>query len=192
VNYQSQRFSIFKLLHIKIKYLLFISLLLCIMITNFVLAGTGLYVTTNDYVTQSPYTFLCWAATSVSMVQTKNINTDVVTHVTSALGTFRDTARERSLIANDFNSLYNISATLTGTLSVSTIRTHMAVNKPIYASVNWFTGGGHGVAISGIDILGDNGLRIMDPAYGWQYPSYDSFKTNYLGAGFWAQSIFWN
>jgi hypothetical protein len=166
-------------------------LFLYVAMTSFVFAGTGLYTTTNGYVGQSPYTNLCWAASSVSMVQTKNINTDINTHVTKAIGSFSDVTRTRANIASDFNAIYSINATLTGTYGFSSVQAYMASNKPIYAGINWNIGGGHGAVISGTD-SSINSLRIMDPFYGWQYPSYSTFLSNYQSAGYWSQSIYFN
>jgi hypothetical protein len=126
------------------------------------------------------------------MIQTKNISTDLEAHVTNALGSFSDKTRTRQNVANDFNNIYGIRSTLTGTFSFSTLQSYMAANKPIYAGINWSSGGGHGVAISGTDNSAGTYLRIMDPFYGWQYPSYSSFLSNYMGSGSWSHSIYFN
>jgi hypothetical protein len=95
-------------------------------------------------------------------------------------------------VANDFNILYSIPATLTNTLTLTTIRAKITANKPIYSSVNWYGGGGHGVVIAWCDNTNDN-LKIYDPSYGHDTYTRSDFLTSYIdGLGYWSQSIYWN
>lgn len=54
--------STFRLLHKKMICLFLSVLFLSVIMANHVFANSGLVTTSNDYVSQSPYQNLCWAA----------------------------------------------------------------------------------------------------------------------------------
>jgi len=153
-------------------------------------AVTGTYYTTNPVIRQPDNSNVCWAATSVSMIRTRGIVTTLTAHVVDVFGSYRDVGRTLPNVRQDFHNLYNITTNpnITGTMGFSTLQSYMKANKPVFAAISWGDGRGHAVAISGTD-YSSSGLRIMDPAYGWEYPSYTKFKTSYQNEGTWVGSI---
>jgi hypothetical protein len=141
----------------------------------------------------------CWAASSVSMIQTKGLARSQTLHVGQAIYGLNyslvtdapNVTRTRSSVVGDFSMLYGISVALIGTLSFTTVQLKVNNNIPIYAGVDWNAGGAHAVVISGCDSSGEQ-LKIFDPSSGIEYCSRSTFLSNYRGLGNWSDSIFWS
>ena len=155
--------------------------------------------TTNGYVTQNPYTMLCWAACSVSILQTKNISSSVMEYTTTVLNYFADVGIVPDSIVSGFHTFNSkITASQSGVpFSFMQIQSYVNVNKPIMALVNWSIGGNHAVVICGYDISNYN-IAIMDPMIGWSYPNVATFTASYKSGyattytGKWYNSIYIN
>ncbi|MCL2321284.1 MAG: C39 family peptidase [Oscillospiraceae bacterium] len=153
-------------------------------ITTF--AATDMAVTTNSYQAQQG-TKWCWAASCVSILSARGINTSQSSFVFSSTGSTANVGRDRSLTPSDL-ARYKVSAVYSvSTLSFSSIQSYVNANKPIYASIDWRIGGGHSVVISGWD-KNQQTLKLMDPGIGWVYCSYSTFTTNYQNAGKWVSN----
>lgn len=64
-----------------------------------------------------------------------------------------------------------------GNLGLDQIVTEINAGRPVVASITWFSGGSHFVAIAGV--LGDS-LLILDPANGESVARFAAFPTSYL------------
>jgi hypothetical protein len=140
----------------------------------------------------------CWAASSAMAVRAAGFIRTQTRHAVQAIYGVNSTntdapnvTRTAVQIKNDFSNIYSISATKTGTITLTTVRAKINANKPILAGVLWSGGGGHMVVIAGYDNSCPD-LKIFDSIYGTKTWSYDGLSYYYESAGTWAETIYWN
>jgi hypothetical protein len=177
----------------KVKQILFMVLVLMMVGFNTlpVAATTDMMWTSNGHVRQEQSNW-CWAASTISWLQTRNISRSQTSHVRDDTGGTANITRNLFSINNDFSVLYGIRGNLNFTLGVNTIQNNIRNNRPIFIAIFWHTGGGHAALITGCDrvLSGDNTwIEVMDPANGWQYVRHRTLVTNYRNAGAWRESI---
>lgn len=164
-------------------------LLIFVMMSSSIFAGSMLYRTNNPHISQGRYDQLCWAAASVSMIYSlTGEGVGFLEHVRNVYGSVINKGRIAYDIMDDFAE-YGLNSRHMGTISFSSLESQMKNNSPVFGVVEWNTGKHHATVISGTDRSG-NYLRIMDPGESsWVYMEYNEYKNDYDGRGEWIESL---
>ena len=69
-------------------------------------------------------------------------------------------------------------------IEVAIVREELQLDRPVCCHVKWNGGGGHFLAIYGVD-ADDEDLQVADPLFGLSTLPYETFATRYRGIGTW-------
>jgi hypothetical protein len=76
----------------------------------------------------------------------------------------------------------------TGAAVAAKLALELGGKRPVCCRVGWSGGGGHFLAIDGLDVTGPAMLTVQDPIYGTSSMDYAAFQTAYQGIGTWTHT----
>lgn len=83
----------------------------------------------------------------------------------------------------------NLKGMVNNPVTQSQLDLELAKGRPLGTRIGWFGGGGHFMVLTAYSSLLDR-VEVKDPIYGRSIYDYNSYKTNYQGAGSWTHSYY--
>ncbi len=138
----------------------------------------------------------CWAATSVSTAhfydpnshwtQCEMVNAQKKLTTCCADGG-SNACNKPGYVGDALNTCNHLAGSAGGATAYPAIISQMANRNPIAIRIGWSGGGGHAIAVTGVQ--DDDMVVVDDPIYGHSVITYDTLCHSYQGSGSWTELV---